>query len=401
MKTKPKTFFFMPYIPYPVDRGTYQRVYHLFVETSKAFDIDLVCLQEEAGRDMSPFEPFTNRRLAIPFKNPPWKRLFPARILEPLPATVVHWKSPDVLDALKHFVGEIKYEYVVFIDLVLWPYIKELFPKHPKLIMDRSRVDWLFQTEELKTLSLSLKDRVLRRENLLKIARLEKQVYKQLSGMIVCGWDDKTFLNKRLGDSSKVFVLPNGYNETYFNYQLHQRSLTKYPSVLFCGALDYSPNVDAINWFAKDIWPRIRKKEPHAVWTIIGKSPGEDLGYLKRMDGVEFVGEVPDVRPYYQSRWVQVVPLRIGGGTRLKIVESLGMKCPVVSTSLGAQGLNLSHQKDIILADTEEAFAQEILRLLNSPEVRNRLEINGLNTVLNEYRWEQLGNQLNQYIHSL
>ncbi|MGZ0655017.1 glycosyltransferase family 4 protein [Coraliomargarita sp. W4R72] len=401
MSDKPRAFLFMPYIPFPVDRGTYQRVYHLFVELAKSYDVDLACLQEDPERDMQPFVPLTQRRLAIPFKNAPWQKLFPDRLLNPLPTTVEHWQVDGVSEALREFVAGQNYDRVIFIDLVLWPYIKELFPEHPNLVMDRSRVDWLFQTEELNTLPLTLRERLLRKENLRKIAKLEREAYAAVSGMIVCGWDDRDFLQKKLGESEKVFVLANGFNEVFFDANEHPRKLTEVPTFLFCGALDYSPNVDAINWFADEIWPLIHQVMPEIIWRIIGKSPDARSEAWGKLEGVDLVGEVPDVRPYYQSSWAQVVPLRIGGGTRLKIVESLGMRCPVVSTTLGAQGLDLPPEETILLADEPQSFADALIRVLRDSDLRQHLEVNGLKVVQENYRWEQLGQKLTTYMKSI
>lgn len=399
--SRPKAFLFMPYIPYPVDRGTYQRAYHLFLELAKSFEVDLVCLQEDASRDLKPFEPYTARRLAIPFQNAAWPRLFPDRLLNPLPTTVTHWQVDGVSEALKDFAAGQHYDRVIFVDLVLWPYIRDCFPDHPCRIMDRSRVDWLFQSEELETLNLSLKERLLRKENLAKIAKLERSAYREIAGMIVCGWDDRDFLKGKLGKTDKIFVLANGYNESFFDIESHPRQLSAQPTLLFCGALDYSPNVDAIDWFAEAIWPKIHQSKPEAVWRIVGKSPDDRAQRWASIEGVEFIGEVPDVRPYYQSAWLQVVPLQIGGGTRLKIVESLGMQCPVVSTTLGAQGLNLTADKEILLADEADAFAAAVLRLLADAPLRETIEAAGLDKVRKHYRWEQLGRKLTDHLLQL
>lgn len=398
---KPRAFLFMPYIPFPVDRGTYQRVYHLFVELAKSFEIDLACLQEDPSRGMEPFAAHTRRRLAIPFANAPWQKLLPDRLLNPLPTTVQHWQVEGVADALSEFIEGQDYDRVIFIDLVLWPYIKALFPNHPSIVMDRSRVDWLFQTEELNTLSLNLRERLLRKENLRKIARLELEAYEAVAGMIVCGWDDRDFLNGKLGRSDKIFVLANGYNEVFFDAAQHPRQLTDAPSILFCGALDYSPNVDAIDWFADAIWPIIHREMPEAAWRIIGKSPDARSVRWGQLEGVDLVGEVPDVRPHYQSCWAQIVPLRIGGGTRLKIVESLGMRCPVVSTTLGAQGLDLPPEEAILLADSPQSFADAVVGVLRDADLRQSLELGGLEVVKKNYRWEQLGRKLSTYMKKL
>jgi glycosyltransferase involved in cell wall biosynthesis len=219
--------------------------------------------------------------------------------------------------------------------------------------------------------------------------------------VIVCGWDDKRFLEKRLGSAEKVFVLANGYNEAFFDPVVHPRELSAAPSILFCGALDYSPNVDAIDWFADSIWPSIHTQMPEARWCIVGKSPDARSKRWAAIEGVELIGEVPDVRPYYQRSWLQVVPLRIGGGTRLKIVESLGMRCPVVSTTLGAQGLELKDGTDLLLADSEKAFARAVVKLLRDKASRENMEEAGHRTVQANYRWEHLGCFLSEYVLKL
>lgn len=396
---KPRAFLLMPYIPYPVDRGTYQRVYHLFLELCQRFEVDLVCLQSDDGaRSMQAFEAHTRRCMAIPFEHPAWPKLFPQRLLNPLPTTALHWQCASVTAALEQFVAGQDYARVIFIDLVMWPYIRQLFPQHPHRIMDRSRVDWLFQLEEYRTLDCGWRQRLLRRENLYKLARLEREAYAGVRGMVVCGADDRDFLQARLGEASKVFVLPNGYNEKYFDPDQWPRHPTPSPSILFCGALDYSPNIDGIEWFAEQVWPQLRRALPELSWQIVGKSPGARAQRWASLDGVELIGEVEDVRPYYQSAWLQVVPLRIGGGTRLKIVESLGMRCPVVSTSLGAQGLELQPERELLLADGAQAFVQQVLRLLGDPALSGALQEAGCRRVRAQYRWEQLGQQLNTYL---
>jgi glycosyltransferase involved in cell wall biosynthesis len=105
-------------------------------------------------------------------------------------------------------------------------------------------------------------------------------------------------------------------------------------------------------------------------------------------------GSVPDVSPYYKRAWLQIVQLKIGGGTRLKIVESLGMRTPVVSTRIGAQGLDLVHEHDVLYADDSAEFIKQTARALSSPELREQLEVNGLNSVQQRLGWKKLGQDL-------
>jgi len=224
----------LPYVPYPLTRGSYQRVFHLTRAMAEASRVDLFCLAESGeGLDQAAvFEAFCHRYHAEAFTHPVWARLFPDRLINPLPSTVRHWQAETVREALKAFTAGRAYGRIIFCDLVLLPYVREISGPDTIRIMDRSRVDWLFQTEELNTLSLTTRERLLRWENLYKIARLERSAYRELSAEIVCGPDDKTFLGSKLGDVSRIHVVANGYNHGYFSSVNWPRALTERPSVL-------------------------------------------------------------------------------------------------------------------------------------------------------------------------
>lgn len=397
----PSILVILPYVPFPLKRGTYQRVYHLAAELAQGWELDLFCLRGEdsEGEQRGAFG-FARRYATAEFRHPPWAGLG-RRLRDPLPTTVRHWESPAALAALREFVAGRTYDVVWFCDLVLWPYAEALFPDHPRLVLDRSRVDWLFQTEELRTLRLGLRDRLLRWENLRKVARLERLVYRRVAREIVCGEDDRTFLRARLGRADKVFVLPNGANERFFSADDWPPAPARRPTALFCGALDYTPNVDGLTWYFREVHGPIRALAPDFQLLVVGKNPLPELVEAARQPGVTLVGEVPDVRPWYQQSWLQVVPLRIGGGTRLKIVECLALGVPVVSTTLGAQGLDLRHGRDLLLADTPEDFAGAVAGLLRDPAAREGLGRAGRANVLVNYTWGALGERLRQHLSTL
>jgi len=284
---------------------------------------------------------------------------------------------------------------------VLWPYVKEVFPDHPARVMDRSRVDWMFQTEVLNTLKQGYVRKLMARENLFKIARLEREVRRELALTVVCGPDDQTFLESKLGPSDRVFVLPNGANVGFFNADEWPAQPTGHPTALFCGALDYTPNTDGLAWYFEAIHPLVLEKCPEFKVILVGKNPTEGVRSYAKMSSVDFAGEVPDVRPYYQKAWMQMVPLRIGGGTRLKIAEGLAMANPVVSTTLGAQGLELNHDEHLLLADTPASFADAILRYVNNPDLRRMQGAAGRARILDIYTWGALGTRLANRLLSL
>lgn len=398
-----RLLIFLPYVPYPLMRGTYQRVYHLAEALAGHFAIDLFCLSSEPGdaAHLERFEGFCQRVHFEPFQHQPWPPFLTDRIWHVLPVTVRHWWSDQVLAALREFTAGRDYELVDFCDLVLWPYIKAVFPHHQARVMDRSRVDWLFQSEVLQTLSQGWIGRLMGRENLWKIARLEREVARELALTVVCGPDDRAFLEQRLGPSERIFVLPNGANTGFFDAGQWPPAPTPEPTALFCGALDYVPNTDGLAWYFERIHPLVMARCPAFKVILVGKNPNPEVRGYAALAGVEFVGEVPDVRPFYQQAWMQVVPLRIGGGTRLKIAEGLAMANPVVSTSLGAQGLELNHDEHLLLADTPESFAEAMLRYVEDAPLRHRLAARGRARILEIYTWGALGDRLAERLNTL
>jgi polysaccharide biosynthesis protein PslH len=394
---------FLPYVPYPLMRGTYQRVYHLAEELGRHFEVDLFCLSSEPddASHIARFEGFCKRVHFEPFQNVPWAPFLTDRLWHPLPVTVRHWWSPKVLESLRTFTAGRDYDVVDFCDLVLWPYIKEIFPKHPARVMDRSRVDWLFQTEVMQTLKCGWFEKIKACENLSKIARLEREVRRELALTVVCGPDDRTFLERKLGPSEKVFVLPNGANVGFFNADEWQPQPTDHPSALFCGALDYTPNTDGLSWYFEVIHPLVLERCPDFRVILVGKNPTPEMKQFAMLPSVDFAGEVPDVRPFYQKAWMQIVPLRIGGGTRLKIAEGLAMANPVVSTALGAQGLELDDDGHLLLGDSPQEFADAMLRYVENADLRRKHGAAGRARILDRYTWGSLGNRLAERLESL
>jgi exopolysaccharide biosynthesis WecB/TagA/CpsF family protein len=155
--------------------------------------------------------------------------------------------------------------------------------------------------------------------------------------------------------------------------------------------MDYTPNVDALRWFFGEIHERLLQRVPSLQVLIVGKSPTPEVQAYAQLPGVSVTGGVPDVRPYYRRAWLQMVPLRIGGGTRLKIVESLAIGTPVVSTTIGAQGLGLTHGANILLADTPATFADEIVSALQSPPLREHLRNKGICIAKDRFGWRSIG----------
>lgn len=389
---------FYPYIPFPVDRGTYQRTFHLLREMARRHEVDLLAMSEKGERlEQRPvFDGFCRRVEFVSFEHPPWPSLFPGRILHPIPTTIRHWRLSQVGAALDRFAAGQSYAVAHICDIVLAQYFMGCGPGLP-VAVDRSRVDLQFQRAQRDRMSRGLKNRFLDWENLVKMLRFERRVARRVATEIVGGPDDKKFIHAEIDPATEVFVLANGVDLEFFRPDASDAPRAAAPTTLFCGAMDYSPNIDALRWYFAEIHPRLAVKTPGLRVLIVGKSPTEEVRAFGRFPGVTVVGGVPDVRPYYREAWLQIIPLRIGGGTRLKIPESLAMGTPVVSTTIGAQGLDLAAGREILLADTAEEFAAQTALALSDGGLRARLEADGAKAVNERLGWPGLVRRLCEY----
>jgi polysaccharide biosynthesis protein PslH len=203
--------------------------------------------------------------------------------------------------------------------------------------------------------------------------------------------DAETMRHWGAGDAT---VIPNGADlESYGPAP----EMVQPNQILSVSSLDWFPNQDALEYFVTEILPEIRRGNPEAVLSVVGRRPPEAFRKkLRAVPGVEFHGEVEDVRPYLDSASVVVVPLRIGGGSRLKILEALAAGKAVVSTTIGAEGLELTPGKDLVIADDPREFAGSVQKLLNDPGRRRQLGESGRRTVIAKYGWEEIARRLEE-----
>jgi len=165
--------------------------------------------------------------------------------------------------------------------------------------------------------------------------------------------------------------------------------------------MDFRPNIDAVLWFGQQVLPLIRAQRPQTTLAIVGQRPHPRLDVLRQIPGITITGYVDDVRPYIAGASVYVAPLRVGGGTRLKLLEAMAMGKAIVSTPVGAEGFPVEHGRELILAETPEAFAADVLHLLEHPGRRRELGQTGQAFAKNNYGWDALVPQLEKIYRRL
>jgi glycosyltransferase involved in cell wall biosynthesis len=198
---------------------------------------------------------------------------------------------------------------------------------------------------------------------------------------------------RRLDPGLDPIVVPNGVDMEFYNEAIPSLDAGQGPGesdLVFTGKMDFRPNVDAVLWFAQEVLPLIRQDASEVRFWVVGMNPHARLASLADDPAVELTGWVEDVRPYIAEAAVYVIPLRIGGGTRLKVLEAMAMGKAIVSTTLGCEGFDLVPDQELVVADAPAEFAAAVLALLRDPERRGRLGRAARRFAGSRYDWRMI-----------
>jgi sugar transferase (PEP-CTERM/EpsH1 system associated) len=221
-----------------------------------------------------------------------------------------------------------------------------------------------------------------------KMHRFEQQMCRRFDSVIAVSADDRDQMKREYG-AEAVFDVPTGVDTEFFKPS--GAVTTKPHSMVFTGSMDWLPNEDAIRYFMREIMPLIKNRLPDATLTVVGRNPPAALVDLSKEDSSLIItGRVDDVRPYMQSAAAYIVPLRIGGGTRLKIFEAMAMEKAVVSTTVGAEGLPLTDSVELLLADEAETFADAVVKVLTDSSYADELGQRAALNVRQNHGWQQV-----------
>jgi polysaccharide biosynthesis protein PslH len=225
----------------------------------------------------------------------------------------------------------------------------------------------------------------------------EEKILCQFDGILAVSTSEQVWIRQH-APAAAVELVPNGVDSNYFAVADGSH---KNRSIVFTALMNYPPNIDAACWFCDEILPIIQSRHPDVSFKIVGDKPSPRVLALGKRKGVQVTGRVPDIRPYLADSLALVVPLRSGGGTRLKILEAMAMARPVVSTCLGAEGLEITDGMNILLADTPEEFAEHVFALLADPQVGRRLGSMGRNLVEAKYSWNTCLSKVENFYQTL
>lgn len=303
-------------------------------------------------------------------------------LVSPLPVAVERWRS----EAMRRRVGELlglhRFDSVVCDFLFPAPHVDDL-SRCTLFQHNVEAVIWERHAEQGRTPAHRWYFGIQAR----RMGEYERQVCRAARNVIAVSDADAALMRQRYG-VERVQAVPTGVDVDYFQ---PPAGTPPAPSadLVFLGSMDWMPNIDGMQWFTEEIWPLILARRPGTTLAIVGRKPGPAVEALaRRAPGIKVTGTVPDVRPWLHGAGLSIVPLRIGGGTRLKIYEAMAARAPVVSTTIGAEGLDYSDGETIRLADTPAAFAEACLAMLDDPPAARRQASAAFDLVSSRYSWQ-------------
>ncbi|MGD2166041.1 MAG: glycosyltransferase [Anaerolineae bacterium] len=377
---------FTPYPPYPPDTGGKIRSYHLLQALARRFEVDLYTVyygDSPSEATVDTLRKHCREVILLRLQKSRWAWARVRSVLAPLPRTAQHFHTPNSLRETRNHLQHGNYDLLVADELCMTPYV-ELAPELPKVIA-RQKVDHAHYLEMARSRPLG-SEKLLDLLEAFKLRRYSRLKMPLYQASVVCSQRDAALIRR---DSPHVpaLVIPNGADLSKF--VPGKRSAVSTPTLLYVGSMDYYPNIDAMRFFFDDVYGSIRRVRPDVRAQVVGHSPPPEIQSFAELPGVEVTGRVSDVVPYYDRAAVFVVPLRLGGGTRLKIIEAMAMEVPVVSTAVGAEGLDVTPGEDILLADEPRDFARKVLDLLSDEDLYARIASGG-RRLAERYDWREL-----------
>ena len=375
---------------HPVNIGGRIRTYNMLRELKRNHHITYLAL-DDASADESAREAakeYCHELITVPHQkssakfSPGFYRELVVNLFSPLPHFVARYKSDEMTRAIVRYLEENATD-VIICDFLM-PSIN-LPPKVPcPVVLFQHNVEAMIWKRHYETQTNPLKKAYLYGQ-WRKSVSYEGAACRSVDAVIAVSTNDAEQMRNDYRIDA-VWDVPTGVDIEYFSSsETVQRDSA---ALVFTGSMDWLPNDDGMRFFIEAIYPRIKRKIPNASLTVVGRNPLPSLFALSERDAsIRITGRVEDVRPYMDQASVYIVPLRIGGGTRLKIFEAMAMAMPIVSTTIGAEGLPVRDEAELLLSDTPEEFSAAVVRLLEDEVLANRIGVNGYRLVREKYSW--------------
>ena len=381
----------------PLDKGGKLRTWHLMRHLARRHEITYLAFREpgQPAADVEGMKEVAARVETITRGEPAKGTLrfyldAALHLFDPLPYAVGKYRSSEYRRTLARLLADETFDLIVCDFLFPAVNLPKRLPCPAVMFTHNVESEIWRRHAETKP---GLLGRLLYGAQHRRMLRYERRTLARFDGVLaVSDADRETFARLYPGAITQpVHVVPTGVDTEYFapSGGSHQAS-----NLIFTGSMDWLPNEDAMLYFCRDVMPAIRAEVPDTTLTIVGRTPTPAVKKLAEAQGVTVTGRVDDVRPYMRDAAVYIVPLRIGGGTRLKIFEAMAMGKAVVSTTIGAEGLPVTDGEHVLLADEPTTFARAVVHLIRDTAHRRRLEAAARALVLARYDWSAVAGEL-------
>lgn len=389
-----KVLFLSSWYPYPADNGSRLRIYHLLRQLSSRHEISLISFTEEPVSDD---RLRAMRALCADVKTVRQRRFQPGRLkaiagfFSTRPRSVVDTYNEAMMQTVLRETTRFQPDVVIASQTDAAIYVQRLAVRR---VLDEVEVTVLYEAYARERSKLRRLRAWLTWQ---KLTAYLRGLLSDFDGYTVVSDAERRRVIEATATRVPVAIVPNGVDVEACARVVAQ---PEPDTLIYSGALTYDANFDAVDYFLREIFPLIQAKRPGVRLFVTGKLDGVNLDALPRNDGVVFTGYLDDVRPRIAQSWVSVVPLRIGGGTRLKILESLALGTPVVATSKGAEGLDFEAGRELCIADTPSEFADQVVRLLEDRLLRETFSAAGRRAVV-RYSWSTIGASFSDFVERI
>lgn len=373
-----KILFLSRWFPYPPNNGSKLRIYQLLKGLSHSHETHLLSFCDDPIIDTAA----AHEKRLLSIRTVQWREFNPSSRRAALgffsltPRSLVDTYSPQMEQEIRCALQEQHFDLIITSQWQMTAY-RHFFSNVP-VLMEEIEVGTLHgQLANSDNLQTRLRSQL----TWLKHKHYLARVLGNNQPCTVVSEQEKELLAGIVPDNQSIYVIPNG---AVLDEAKSFQELPEPGRLIFTGSFRFRPNYEAMVWFLERVFPLVRAQVPGASLTITGDNAGLPLPHS---EGVTLTGYVEDVRPLIKQAWASIVPLHVGGGTRLKILEAMALFTPVISTSKGAEGLVLTDGINVEIADTAEEFAARTIRVLQDEVLRDRLAENAFSLVLSTYDW--------------
>jgi sugar transferase (PEP-CTERM/EpsH1 system associated) len=383
----------------PLDKGGKLRTWHLLRNLAQRHsvtylsfaDADAGAVELEAMREVSDRTVLVKRTEAAK-RSLRFYAGAAAHLIDPLPYAVAKYRSREFRQTVRGLLANDAFDVIVCDFLVPAVNFPHALPAPAVLFTHNVESEIWRRHAEARPDPVR---RALFSVQYRRMLRFEGRTLARFDGILAVSEADRDTLLRLYRSSirSPITVVPTGVDTTYYTPSPAPPASR---TLVFTGSMDWLPNEDAMLFFCRDILPRIRAEEPSIRVSIVGRAPTPAIRALARDAAIDVTGRVDDVRPHVREAAVYIVPLRIGGGTRLKIFEAMAMGKAIVSTTVGAEGLPVVDGRHLVLADTPHAFAEAVVGLCRSEDQRRQLAQAARDLVVSRYDWSAVAGSLDE-----